>query len=473
MNKLASHDEFIKFIDEVSVSLVSKITGLAASLEGLLDRSLVIDSDLTKLSEKTDGVIDIAEAESRVARLEKIHNESGLAKDYSGTGWYKAIDTGIVYNKDVPEGETYKFEGDPTEYISVWENKILDLVEVASDIDELEIVNVVRDAYDYYRNMSRYATSNMTDMSHLLTLYNEAEQFPDYAEELQLEGYSNVEPLTVPNITHFDTSNVTNMDSMFSGAESFNQDIGNWDTSSVTNMRNMFKGAYLFNQDIGKWDVSNVTDMSYMFCDTKFNQNINDWDVSNVTNMEGFLSVTYLSKGSYNHPLNKWNVSNVTNMKRMFSQQVNFTQDLNSWDVSNVLDMSYMFSMYILPDFTSKTNPSVESWQTKNVIDMSGMFGDCKSFNGDISNWDTSSVTNMHEMFRNAASFNQDISAWDTSSVTNMTYMFFKASSFNQDLSNWCVSNVASKPVQFNDGATNWTLPKPVWGTCPRGENQA
>lgn len=62
-----------------------------------------------------------------------------------------------------------------------------------------------------------------------------------------------------------DTSRVTNMGSMFSGAIAFNQPIGNLDTSNVTNMVNMFREARNFNQPIGSWDTSKVTDMDGMF----------------------------------------------------------------------------------------------------------------------------------------------------------------------------------------------------------------
>ena len=70
-------------------------------------------------------------------------------------------------------------------------------------------------------------------------------------------------------------------------------------------------------------------------------------------------------------------------------------------------------------------------------------------------------------MFYNATSFNQDISSWDVSKVIDMYTMFSGASAFDQDLSQWCVSEIASLPYEFDLNAINWTLPRPVWGTCP------
>jgi surface protein len=67
------------------------------------------------------------------------------------------------------------------------------------------------------------------------------------------------------DISKWDTSNVTTMDSMFYNASGFNKDIGNWDTSNVTTMAYMFIGASAFNQDIRIWTVSATTTLSYMF----------------------------------------------------------------------------------------------------------------------------------------------------------------------------------------------------------------
>jgi len=102
----------------------------------------------------------------------------------------------------------------------------------------------------------------------------------------------------------------------------------------------------------------------------------------------------------------------------------------------------------------------------------SNMFNDSSTINDpDIGLWNTSNITNMDRMFAGASTFNADISGWDTSKVTNMVGMFYYATTFNQDLSQWCVPLILSTPKSFDLNANAWLLPKPVWGTCPRGEN--
>ena len=82
--------------------------------------------------------------------------------------------------------------------------------------------------------------------------------------------------------------------------------IENWDVSNVTNMDRVFYGANSFNQPLNKWNVSKVTSMEVMFEEAvSFNQPLNKWDVSNVTNMDDMFK----SAESFNQPLNKWDVS--------------------------------------------------------------------------------------------------------------------------------------------------------------------
>lgn len=241
----------------------------------------------------------------------------GPAASYPGTGWYKATDTGIVFSKDVLDGETFQFTANGPEYIAVSNNN----------------KNIIRDEPQLY-----YSTSNVTDF------YNFFYYFDSEVE-----------------MSHWDVSNVTTMGQMFYEAQ-MNPDMSNWDVSNVTEMTSMFYRNMVINTDISKWDVSKVTNMQSMF--------------------------TYANA---------------------------FNQNIGSWDVSNVTATANMFA------------------------------------------------------YTNA--FNQDISGWNVSSVDGFDSMFESALAFNQDLSNWCVTNITEEPYNFAVDAAAWVLPKPVWGTCPRGEN--
>lgn len=103
---------------------------------------------------------------------------------------------------------------------------------------------------------------------------------------------------------------------------------------------------------------------------------------------------------------------------------------------------------------------------TGQATDLSGLFRGT-GYNGDVSGWVTSNVTDMSDLFRDATLFNQPIGSWDTSRVTAMGGAFAGATAFNRDLSGWCVPLIGAKPDQFDDGATSWSQPKPLWGTCP------
>lgn len=258
---------------------------------------------------------------------------------------------------------------------------------------------------------------------------------------------------------------MTDLSSMFKGATNFNQDIGGWDTSNVTNINSMFYNARAFNQDISMWNTSNVTSMYETFYNASaFNQDIGAWDTSNVTNM----SYMFARASEFNGDIGGWDTSNVESMESMFSDASTFNQDIGGWNTSNVTNMWYMFRN------ASAFNQDISAWDTSNVTNMANMFEGASVFNQDIGAWDTSNVTNMFAMFRNASAFNGEIGAWDTSNVTGMNSMFQSASAFNKDLSEWCVSKITSKPYLFDNGANAWNKEgrQPVWGTCPRGEDQ-
>ena len=166
--------------------------------------------------------------------------------------------------------------------------------------------------------------------------------------------------------------------------------IRDWNTSQVTDMRSLFREKSTFNDDLSRWDTSKVTSMEFMFRNAcAFNGNIHAWDTSSVTNMQ-FM---FYRANAFNGDIHAWDVSKVTSMKGMFNNALAFNGDIHAWDVSNVTNMQAMFM-------------------------------EARVFNGDIHAWDVSNVTNMQAMFMKARIFSGDIHAWSVSTVSRMVDMF-------------------------------------------------
>ena len=120
------------------------------------------------------------------------------------------------------------------------------------------------------------------------------------------------------------TSNVEDMSGMFSGADSFTQDIGGWDTSNVEDMSSMFFSAELFDRDISGWDTSNVEDMSSMFFGAElFTQDISGWDTSNVEDM----SEMFMQAESFNQDISSWCVEQIDDKPFGFDFEAEFEDD--------------------------------------------------------------------------------------------------------------------------------------------------
>jgi surface protein len=444
---------------EAQLPMVFTITPIKNTVDLSLDAFAYDGSNgpATSYIDWGDGVIEEYTSASPV---------TGPSHDYGGsTSEFRVVVWGDWSN--IPQGETGgTFEAtsyNHTNMFSFGEIPGLKDLPFITDINTLadgafprNIPREVTSLNEYFKDnddfnhpaISSWDTSNVTDMSAMFQNTVEAIAFTSFNQD----------------ISAWDTSSVTDMSGMFLNATTFNQDISAWDTSNVTDMSSMFSYAYLFNQDISAWDTSNVTDMNRMFRHAgAFNGDISAWDTSNVTGMSGM----FLNADTFNQDIGAWDTSNVTDMSSMFSYAGRFDGDISAWDTSSVTRMSGMFLN------ADTFNQDIGAWDTSNVTDMNNMFAGANAFNQDISAWDTSNVTDMSAMFGYAGRFNGDISAWDTSNVTDMNNMFAGANAFNQDLSDWCVLLIPSEPVDFDTDADAWVLAnsRPVWGTCPRGED--
>ena len=159
-------------------------------------------------------------------------------------------------------------------------------------------------------------------------------------------------------------------------------------------------GSLLRTIDVTNLDTSQITDMHSMFvgCMGLTSLDVSHFDTSKVTNMSGMFIACM---GLTSLDLSNWNTSQVTNMSQMFSGCTGLASlDLSNFDTSQVTDMTYMFN-----GCSGLTSLDVSNFNTSQVTDMSWMFADCSGLTSlDLSNWDTSKVTSMYVMFSGCAS---------------------------------------------------------------------
>lgn len=185
----------------------------------------------------------------------------------------------------------------------------------------------------------------------------------------------------------FDTSNMTDMSEMLTGCGSgvTSLDFSGWDTSNVTNMSFMFSNNdYINRYDLTSFDTSNVTDMSWMFSGSNSLRYVaNNFNTSAVTTMECmFLECKVLNNIT---SLQGWDVSNVTTMKNMFRRcDLLINVDLSRWDISNVTDCLGMFS-----ECTNLRTINISNWNFNSNCKLTVMFDGCKELTDIITNENT------------------------------------------------------------------------------------
>jgi len=166
------------------------------------------------------------------------------------------------------------------------------------------------------------------------------------------------------DVTGVDTSEITDMSSLFEYNITFNQDISGWDTSSVTNMYKMFFHAENFNSSIVGWNTSNVENMQSMFeYAVMFNQDISGWNTSKVTIMADMFKTALV----FNQDISSWDVSQVTGTYRMFQDARAFDQDLSAWDISSLTAANDMFKVIAGSDgllSTTNYDALLNGWST-------------------------------------------------------------------------------------------------------------
>lgn len=268
------------------------------------------------------------------------------------------------------------------------------------------------------------------------------------------------------DVAKLDTSKVTNMERMYYEAGYSVKDsfiitgMENWDTSQVTNMFSMFEYSAIYATtynigNVGKWNVSNVKDMCRTFsaagmrATNLYIGDLSGWNTGNVETMVYMFSDLGWKSPSVNiGNIGKWNVSKVTNMYGMFDgagywAKTFYIGDLSGWDVSNVTDFGCMFSD-AGNEATTFNIGNIGKWNVSKAESMSAMFASAGTYSstfyiGDLRNWNTANVTSMTSMFRDAG----------------------RSASWSLNCRNWNVKKVEYY-LNFNTGVES-KVTEPVW----------
>ena len=142
---------------------------------------------------------------------------------------------------------------------------------------------------------------------------------PYFAEEDGSEPEIDGLLLRTIDVTNLDTSQITDMNSMFIGCMGLTSlDLSNFDTSKVTNMQAMFAiCSSLISLDLSNFDTSKVTNMQAMFasCSSLTSLDLSNFDTSKVTDMRSMFNGC---GGLTSLDVSNFNTSQVTTMDGMF-----------------------------------------------------------------------------------------------------------------------------------------------------------
>lgn len=167
-------------------------------------------------------------------------------------------------------------------------------------------------------------------------------------------------------------------------------DISSLDTSQATNMSSMFYCCKALTElDPSRLSTTNVTDMSNMFneCSAITTLDVSTFDTSQVTNMSHmFQGCTNLQAVN----VAGFDTKNVTSMSSLFAGCSTLqTIDCSNFNTPNVTDLGYMFS-----GCGTLQTIDLSSFNTPKVSNISFMFDGCKQLRSiDLSSFDASNVS--------------------------------------------------------------------------------
>lgn len=202
-------------------------------------------------------------------------------------------------------------------------------------------------------------------------------------------------------------------------------------------------------------NTSQVTNMQYMFsnCESLEALDLSTFNTENVTSMSNMF---YYCKSLKSLNLSSFNTSKVTFMGSMFSDCESLTAlNLNSFNTENISNYGYMFQYC-----KSLTTLDLSSFNSKEILNTSFMFTGCIALKTiDLSSFDTSKTTEMINMFGGCSALETIYasSAFTTDNVKNDSYMFSNC----RKLKNFDLSNSGKTHAHIGEGG--YFTVAPAW----------
>ena len=270
-------------------------------------------------------------------------------------------------------------------------------------------------------------------------------------------------------------SNVTDLRSMFANAHSFNTDISHWDISTITHMDSMFHNVTISSNNYDAiliaWNNQNLQSGVHFdaghsaYCTGESSR-------MNMINMDGWV---IFDAGPCRDFVTTWRTTfpNESIFIPTYYQDIvdgyNYTVDWGDGttttdhigNATHVYEKTGTHTISIRGAFpriffanSGNDNAnrskiiSVDQWGTGEWTTMDRAFYGCYNLQGQASDVpNLSTVTSLRSMFRSATLFAQEIGDWNVSNVDIFTNMFLSASAFNSDISNWNLTN--AKDLSF------------------------
>ena len=282
---------------------------------------------------------------------------------------------------------------------------------------------------------------------------------------------------TITKLKGLDTSNVTNMNSMFNGCSSLTTlDLSSLNTSKVTTMQEMFSGCTsLTSLNLSDLNMKKLQYVAHMFYDCSsltdvfINQEVT---LNRLTNNLSKGDISYIPKTATIHYNgvdykwnNKWTISEI-NVHVMYGEAVDESKALPTItlnDKVNTPNLYTPFNIFHLETWSNAAPTSIlinnksnikslnkMQLDTSNITDMSNLFNGCSSLTTlDLSKWNISNVTNMQNMFFGCSSL-KDVYVTSEATLKKLT------NNLTSQGGNYIPSNNGNCTIHYKDYYYNW-----------------